>query len=223
MSEKKTIALVSSTINAVGPMTEYIKKTAPDYKVVNYLDGGMMGKVKQDGGINAETIKRFTDMIANAFSDGADGVIMTCTIFSPWAEAFTATYHKPVVPADIAMLDRASRCPGRTAIICTFEGTVETTRNGYFAYRRKNGMPEVVDMYPVPKAFEAAQRGDMDECERIVAEKIRELDALYDQIVLAQISMSGAARLVEMQHAKLFTSPSEALREMQERLMRDTP
>ena len=218
MSEKKTIALVSSTINAVGPMTEYIRKTAPDVKVVNYLDGGMMAKVKQDGGINAETIKRFTDMIANAFSDGADGVIMTCTIFSPWAAAFTETWHKPVVPADIAMLDNAAKCPGRTAIICTFEGTVDTTRNGYFTYRRKNGMPEEVDMYPVPAAFEAAQRGDMDECNRIVVEKIQELDELYDQIVLAQISMSGAATLIEPKHAKLFTSPSEALREMLEKL-----
>ena len=35
MSEKETIALVSSTINAVGPMTEYIRKTAPEVKVVN--------------------------------------------------------------------------------------------------------------------------------------------------------------------------------------------
>ena len=73
-------------------------------------------------------------------------------------------------------------------------------------------------MYPVPTAFEAAQRGDMDECNRIVVEKIQELDPQYDQIVLAQISMSGAATRSEPKHAKLFTSPSEALQEMLEKL-----
>lgn len=214
MAEKKTIALVSITINAVQPMTAYIQKNQPDFKVINYLDGYLMGKIKEENGISAESMMRFTDMIGKAFRDGADGVITTCTVFSPYCEYFTKMYGKPVVPADTAMLDNASKCDGKTAIICTFQGTVETTRNGYFLYRRKNGMPEEVDMYPVPEAFKAAQSGNMEECDRLVAEKIKELDPVYDQIVLAQISMAGAVNLVKTTHARLFTSPGESLKQL---------
>ncbi|MDD6281965.1 MAG: hypothetical protein PUA70_00880 [Oribacterium sp.] len=218
MGNKTQIALISTTINAVGPMTAHVRKAAPEYKVVNYLDGYMMDKIKTEGGIYPESISRMLDMIGKAFRDGAEGVIMTCTVFSPWADIFTQTFQKPVVPADIAMLDSASKYPGRTAIICTFEGTIDTTRNAYFTYRRKNHMPEKVDMYPIPDAFAAAQASNMDECNRLVAEKIKELDSEYDQIILAQISMSGAAELVETKHARVFTSPSEALKTLQAKL-----
>ena len=218
MEDKKTVALVSITVNAVQPMMQYIRKNETDFKVVNYLDGYLMEKIKQEGGISPESMNRFTDMIGKAFRDGADGVITTCTVFSPYTECFSKLYKKPVVPADTAMLDNASKCEGKTAIICTFQGTVETTRNAYFECRRKNKMPEEVDMYTVTEAFNAAQRGEMAESDRIVAEKIQELDSLYDQIVLAQISMAGAAELVTLQHAKLFTSPREAMGKLKEQL-----
>ena len=52
MEDKKTVALVSITVNAVQPMMQYIRKNETDFKVVNYLDGYLMGKIKQEGGIS---------------------------------------------------------------------------------------------------------------------------------------------------------------------------
>lgn len=213
-SKKKTIALVSITLNAVEPMTDYLRRHAPAYQTVNYLDGYLMEKVRADGGINSRSMSRMTDMIGKACEDGAAGVIITCTVFTPYQPAFQQLFPIPVICADGAMLDELSRQPGRTAIICTFEGTVETTRSGYLAYRRKNRMPEEVDMYTVSDAFRAAQSGDMDTCDRIVREKILELDGKYDQIALAQISMIGAAEGLELRHARLYISPACALEQL---------
>ena len=216
--EQKTIALVSITVNAVAPMTNYLHKHVPEYKVVNYLDGNLMEKVNKEGGIRDDTMRRMTNMIANACQDGASGVIMTCTVFTPYQPYLNKLFSVPVIGADAAMLDKLSKQPGKTAIICTFEGTVDVTRNGYYRYRRQNGMPEEVDMYAVPDAFRAAQSGNMAECDRIVREKIIELDEQYDQIALAQISMIGAAENLEMRHAKLFISPACALEKLTETL-----
>lgn len=77
----------------------------------------------------------------------------------------------------------------------------------YYEYCRKNGTPQEVDMYTVPEAFEAAQRSDLDTCCRIVREKVMELDRRYDQIVLAQISMSGVVQGLRTEHAVVYTSP----------------
>ncbi len=54
----------------------------------------------------------------------------------------------------------------------------------------------------------------------MVREKVYELDAKNDQVILAQISMSGAAEGLATKHAQVFTSPSSALTEIK-RLMGD--
>ena len=51
------IALVSVTLNAGNPMTQYFQKKNPDIQVRNYLDGYLTEKIKQDGGINASSMK----------------------------------------------------------------------------------------------------------------------------------------------------------------------
>lgn len=220
MAEKKTIALVNATFNAVNPMTDYLRKHASEYRVVNYLDGFLMDKIRLENGINDSSTQRMVDMIAKACQDGADGIIMTCTIFSSMQPYFAKIFSKPIICPDGAMHDSVSRMDGRTAIVCTFEGTVETTRNQYLSYCRKNDRPEQVDMFAVPEAFEAMQVGNVPLCNRLIQERVQQLDAQYDQIVLAQISMSGAAEGLETRHAKVFTSPSCALAEMK-RLLGD--
>ncbi len=218
MSTTKNVALVSITINAVDPMTEYIRKHVPELQPVNYLDGFLMEKVRKEGGISDASMGRMTRMLSTACEDGNEGIIITCTVFSPYQPALQQLFSVPVICADAAMLDRLAVQTGRTAIICTFEGTVDVTRNSYYKYRRLHGMPEEVDMYPVPAAFQAAQRGDLQASNALIAEKIKELDEQYDQIALAQISMAGAADLVSLRHAKLFTSPECALEQLKEAL-----
>ena len=81
---KKQIALVSVTLNAVNPMTEYLSGRDPELHLVNYLDSYLLEKVGNEGGINDSSVRRMFDMLSTACADGADGVILTCTIFSPY-------------------------------------------------------------------------------------------------------------------------------------------
>lgn len=218
MTEKKTIALVHATFNAVNPMTDYMRRHASEYQIVNYLDGFLMDKIRKEGKISDSSVGRMLHMLSTACQDGADGIIMTCTIFSGHEPYFSRIFSAPIICPDGAMHDTVAKMGGKTAIICTFEGTVETTRNQYYEYCRKNAMPQQVDMYTVSEAFEAIQSGDTEKCNDLVQKKVYELDEGYDQIILAQISMASAAEGLETKHAKVFTSPSSALAEIK-RLM----
>ncbi|WP_432627350.1 aspartate/glutamate racemase family protein [Brotaphodocola sp.] len=204
------IALVSVTLNAVNPMTQYFQEKDPEIKVVNYLDSVLLEKVRKDGGIRDESMKRMFDMLATACADGADAVLLTCTIFSPYAPLFSGLLSKPVICPDRAMLEEVASRPGKTAILCTFSGTVETTRNLYYDCRSKLGRERSVDMIVLDEAYEAAGRGDFETHDRIIRKKAMEIDEEYDQIVLAQISMARAAKGVSLHHAKLYTSPDSA-------------
>lgn len=220
MAEKKMIALVNATFHAVNPMTDYLCRHGSEYLTVNYLDGFLMNKIRKEGKISDSSVERMLYMLSKACQDGADGIIMTCTVFSGHQPYFSRIFSVPIICPDGAMHDTVAKMGGKTAIICTFEGTVKTTRNQYYEYCRKNGMPQNVDMYTVPKAFEAIQSGDTKKGNELVRQKVYELDGAYDQIILAQISMAGAAEGLETKHAKVFTSPSSALEEIK-RLMGD--
>lgn len=208
----KKLALVSVALNAVNPMMECIAKADGDVRVRNYLDTCLLEKVGEDKGkISHESMGRMLDMLVKAASDGGQCIIMTCTIFSPYAERFSGIFGLPVICPDGAMPDRVAKAGGKTAIICTFHGTVETTKAMFLQYQRKNGKEEAADMFVAPEAFRAAQISDMETHDQVIRRKISELDGFYDNIVLAQISMARAAKGVKMSHARLWTSPQSAV------------
>ncbi len=209
-SVKKHIALVSVTLNAVNPMTEYLSKHAPEVSVANYLDSQLLANIRRDGMITDESMGRMFQMLTRACADGADGIILTCTIFSPYVAVFSQLLSAPIICPDGAMLDAVSKQGGKTAILCTFAGTVETTRNLYVSYCEQNRTSKEVDMIVVPEAYEAAGRGNLEHSNRLVLAKVKELDENYDNLVLAQISMSGAVAGYTAKHASVYTSPASA-------------
>lgn len=216
--DNKTIALVNVTMNAVNPMTHYLTEHAPEWKVRTYLDSYLLEKVGIEGKVTDDSVGRMLDMITKACKDGADAVLVTCTIFSAFQPYFSKIFSVPILTPDGAMLDEVSKKTGKKAIICTFHGTVEITRNQYVKYCQKNSVPEDADMYTVPDAFAAAAKSDMETCWRIIREKVQELDGQYDHIVLAQISMAGAADELSTKHAKIYTSPQSAVESIRKTL-----
>lgn len=218
--KKMNLALVSITVNAVGPMMDYIGQNASDCKATNYLDGYLMEKVRTEGGINDDSMGRMLQMITKACIDGADGIIITCTVFSKYQPAFSELFTVPIVSADTAMLTETASQDGKTAIIYSFPGTYDTTLNSYKAACKKLGRSDEVDMVLAEGAFDAAQSGNLAESDRIVREKILELDEKYDNIALAQISLAGAANGITLRHAKIFSSPSCAVNQIRKELKR---
>lgn len=216
----KHIALVSVTLNAVNPMTDYFREKEPGIKIDNYLDSHLLEKVRDEGGISDAAMKRMFHMLSTACEDGAEGVLLTCTIFSPYADYFSRLLSKPIICPDRAMLETVAQRAGRTAILCTFPGTVDTTRAMYFDCCRRAGTDEAVDMTVLEDAYLAAGKGDFAVHDRIIQEKARELDGQYDHIVFAQISMARAAKGLMLQHAQVYTSPDSAYQALREAVIR---
>ena len=66
---KKQIALVSVTLNAVNPMTEFLTRRDPQLHLVNYLDSYLLEKVGAEDGINDSSVHRMFDMLSIACAD----------------------------------------------------------------------------------------------------------------------------------------------------------
>lgn len=213
----KRIALVSVTLNGVNPMTNYLSRD-PDLHIVNYLDSAILEIVRREGHITDACMRRMVTMLAHACEDGADGIIVTCTIFTAYVPQFRKLFRVPIVAADAAMMEQAGQCGGKTALVCTFEGTKAISENLLRSYCEASGKPFEIVPFVLPDAYEAAQQFRMDIHDRIIWEKVKELDPRFDQIVLAQISMSGAVLDMQLRHGRLFTSPSSAYAQLMREL-----
>lgn len=214
----KKIALVSVTLNAVNPMTKYLLAKDPEVHVINYLDSALMENVKRDGKITDESMGRILNMLTKACVDGADGIILTCTVFSPYVNIFRKIFSIPIVSPDGAMLERAAKKGGKTAILCTFPATVESSLQLYNGFLEEFGVKSQVKTYLLEDAYIAAQKQDIDEHNRILQKKVMEIEANYDTIVLAQISMAGAAKGLDSCKAEVLTSPSSAYNSLVEQM-----
>ena len=89
---KKTIALVNVTMNAVNPMVRYLTVNEPEWKVRPYLDSYLLEKIGIEGKVSDDSVGRMLEMITKACKDGADAVLVTCTIFSAFQPYFSKIF-----------------------------------------------------------------------------------------------------------------------------------
>lgn len=209
----KKIALLSITLNAVNPMTNYLL-SKPDITVVNYLDSYLSEKIKRDGVINDDSMGRLLQMLALACRDGADGIILTCTVFSPYVERFQSLFSVPVIGADTAMFDAVGRHGGSTALLCTFEATLVPSKNQLTASYLKNSSEGEIKVFWLEDAYNALQQQDLKNHNDCIIRQARLLDGCYDNIVFAQISMAEAAAGLTLEKSRVFTSPQAAYEQL---------
>ena len=204
----KQVAFINITLNAVGPMQNCLR-AFPEIRPVQYLDGSISGKVAA-GGITDECMGRMLSMIANACADHADGIVLTCTMFSPYVPYFNKLFSVPVVAADVAMMQQAAAVKGKKALLCTFASTKETSTALLRRCCDEAENEGIIDTFVLQDAFDRAAAGDIAGHNALIAEKLRELDGEYDQIVLAQMSMADAVPDPSIYRAQVFTSPRSA-------------
>lgn len=209
--KKKTVALVSASMQAARAMTRFLKKKLPEYKVVNYLDEYLLERISQEGHISDATMKRVLNMIESACKDKADVVLLTCTVFSAYQSVFRTLFQVPVYCVQGAMLCDTAEAKGKKAIICNEDGTVEATKKMYSGICRQMGVSDKIDFFVMPDPFLDDSTISESDWMIMVRNKVLELDAKYDCIAMAQTSMEAAVEGIKTKRATLLLSPECAL------------
>ncbi|MDR1829023.1 MAG: aspartate/glutamate racemase family protein, partial [Methylobacteriaceae bacterium] len=88
------VAMISVTLDAVIPMMRELRQL-PSLKVTNYLDEGLRELVRKEGGVTFNSIARMTGIMGHALYDGADAVLLTCTVFTPYLEKLQNLFSVP--------------------------------------------------------------------------------------------------------------------------------
>ncbi len=153
----------------------------------------LLAAAEQAGGLTPEIAEQ-TASVLRGLCDNADAVLLTCSTLGPAAEAVAAAASVPVFRVDAMLAHEAVRDGGKVAVLCAVQTTVEPTRLLFEKEARTTGA-EVV-MHLVPGAWNVFKAGDRSRYLSMIATAADEaFQGGAAQVVLAQASMAGAAKL----------------------------
>jgi Asp/Glu/hydantoin racemase len=201
------IGLIHTTVNSVQPINEAFCELAPEVKVLNFLDEGLMEEINNNTSITPGMVRRLVVLLDNAEKAGVDGILLACTVFSPFVEDVSKLVSVPVLSADIAMLETAVGMGEKIGVIVTFPATGPTTEGLLTQIAAKQQKKIAVNLQVVAEAFTALKNGNADLHNKMIQEKAVELAAVSDVVILAQMSMARAIKGFGPIGVPLLTSP----------------
>lgn len=183
------IGLFHTTLNAVNPVVAVLRQRLPEAKLVHYLDEGMLARLRQ-GATEAELGGRLLNWMHTAAHDGCQGMLLTCSSFTPLFQSIRPQVTIPAVPIDEAMIQAAVRTSGKLGLIATLPSAIDTARQLLEAEAKAQGVKLELTTALAEGAFDALSAGDLDTHNAKVRAAIERLLPQVDAILLAQVSMS---------------------------------
>ncbi|ONG47270.1 hypothetical protein BKE38_24240 [Pseudoroseomonas deserti] len=203
----RRIAVISVTLNAVTPMMRRFSQEPGAWAVTNLLDEALQAEIAAEGRVTDRSMAQMGALLGRAAAIKAEAVLLTCTVFSPYLPALRQLFAMPLIGADVAMLEQAAALQRRTVILCTFPAALAGSAAMFEA--ASGGV--AADVVLVEGAQAAMAAGDPARHDALITEAIRAHAQNYEAVVLAQMSMAGAAALVPDCPVPLLTSPDCAV------------
>ncbi|MBO4835232.1 MAG: hypothetical protein J5483_03885 [Lachnospiraceae bacterium] len=214
------IAVMNATKVSIAPV-DLAAKQYPEAQIFHFMDEGMSWLGKQEGRISDQNINRMIRLIRSAEEMGADGILLSCTIFSPYVERIQECTELPVVAADIGVFEKAAQLYQRIGAVVSFAPTLESVAWVVDRCRQRVRPDFDVEIHFAEGAMEAAAEGDEQRHNQLVYEaaaSFRDKEA----IVLSQMSQVRALSMFEKYPIPVMTSPSVSLGMLIDRIKQST-
>lgn len=187
------IALISATPTAVAPAVAGLAKEFPAAEPWNLLDDRLLGDAPESGPLPQALVDRMARLIGHALAGGADGVLLTCSLYGSVTEAVETPV--PLLAPDSAAFEQAlalSEGRGRVLVLASFEAAMRDSLTRFSAAAAAGRATEPVGVV-APDAFAAARDGDLSTLHDALRDACLPLVTDADTVLLAQFSLAPAA------------------------------
>ncbi|MCC2686826.1 MAG: Asp/Glu/hydantoin racemase [Paenibacillaceae bacterium] len=215
---KRKVAIIHVTQLAVQPMLDAFKASAPDMEIINLLDEGLLVAVNELGGVTPPILNTFKGLLQKGIDCGADGILLSCSAFSPYVEELEAELPVPLVSVDGAMLKQAIALGERIGIVATVVAAGHTTERFLQEIAAKRGKRVTTRVEIVTEAFDELKRECGERHDELVRQAAEKLLPVSDVLVLAQLSMARAADSLVFSPIPVLTSPLASVKALMERI-----
>lgn len=218
MTRRPKIALISATTAAIRPAIQGLATALPDAEVWNLLDDRLMIDAQSAGSVTPALEARMRRLIDHALAEGADAVLLTCSIYGQVADA--ADGRVPVLAPDAAAFDDVLGGGfARIAVVASFAAALADSLHRLGAVADAAGLsPELVGI-EAEAAFAPAQQGDDSALIAALTEAISSRLDDIDAVLLAQYSLAPARdRLAAELGIPVFAGPQAAAARLKSRI-----
>lgn len=214
----KRVGLVHATLNALQPMTEAFQQYAPAIQTLHFLDEGLITDLNAAGKVTRPLIRRFIRLVEKAEEAGVDGVLLSCSSFTPYTPLINQLFDFPIVSIDFAMLAEAVQIGTKIGVIATVVTAAPITKQILEEIAAEKKKPIEIYTETLTDAFAALQNGEEHRHNQIIYDKVEEMSRTCDVVVLAQISMVRAMEGYTPQSKPVLTSPESSIRSLLQQL-----
>ncbi|GGM41860.1 aspartate/glutamate racemase family protein [Microbacterium saperdae] len=192
MNARPRIALISAVTAAIAPARSALDELYPDAEVWNILDDRLLSDADERGGLDDPLRARMVRLIDHALAEGADGVLLTCSLYGPVAA--DVRRDAPVLaPDEAAFREIAAAGYGSVLVVASFEGakddSVEQLTTALRAAESKTNVTGIA----VPAAMAATKAQDSRALLAALSEACVPYASQVDAVFLAQYSLAPAA------------------------------
>lgn len=201
------IGLIHATMNSVQPILDAFSIHAPHVTLLNFMDESLIFELNETGIISKRMIRRLMNLVEKAEASGVDGILFTCSSFTPCVPQISELFDIPMLSADYSMLEKAVDMGERIGVIATVEAAGPITTKLLKGIAEEQGKMVDIQTEVISEAFQALQNGNRIKHDQLIQEKIFTLSSNCDVIVLAQFSMVRALDTLETKTKPVLTSP----------------
>lgn len=215
------IALISATPKAIGPAEDALSKEFAGAEAWNLLDDRLMSDADERGGVDDALTARMQRLISYAAEDGADGILVTCSLYAAVAQRVRLAI--PVLAPDEAAIDELIGGGfGRVLVVASFEQALtDSVARVRAALSAAASSTEVVGVF-VPAALEATSRDDLAGLESALSSATRMFAGEVDAVFLAQYSLAPAGpALAGYLGLPVLSGPLSSARRLRQTILRD--
>ena len=214
------IGVMNATKLSIDPV-DMAAKELPELEIYHFMDEGMSWLGKTEGRISGRNLARMVNLIHSAEELGMDGILLSCTIFSPYIDLLRPYTDLPMVAADIGVFEYAAAHYPRIGAVVSFAPTMDSVAWVVQRCRERVNPAFEAELRLASGAFEAAAAGDVETHNRLLYEAACALVPGKDAIVLSQMSHVRALPLFSGFPIPVLTSPSVSLKLLAEMIAKN--
>ncbi|WP_210506728.1 aspartate/glutamate racemase family protein [Naasia sp. SYSU D00057] len=214
------VALVSAVPAAIPPAVAALEEAMPDARVWNILDDRLIDDANEAGGVTGELDARMRRLIDHAIREGADAVLLTCSLYGFVARDIAAGATIPVLGPDDAAFE-AVRTGGYSSIYLVSSVELALADSTTRLREHLGDAADGLEIHPVfaPAALAPSRAGDAAGAASAIADAVEHTVGSADAVIFAQYSLAPAAQLLEQRLGlPVLTGPGKAASLLGERL-----
>ncbi|MCK2035865.1 aspartate/glutamate racemase family protein [Microbacterium sp. SSW1-49] len=193
MTTPPRIALISAVTAAIAPARSALDELYPEAEVWNILDDRLLSDADDRGGLDDALRARMVRLIDHALAEGADGVLLTCSLYGPVAS--DVRRDAPVLaPDEAAFREIAMAGYGTVLVVASFDGARDDSVERLETTLHEAGSATAVTGITVPAAMAATKAQDSRALVAALSDACAPHAAQMDAVFLAQYSLAPAAR-----------------------------